>query len=174
MNAEKLTKELQDALTLDDKPKPKPSVNGRMGPLVRSNTMERGPGGSARPENVPPRSEATHRPSRSNEEAMRARRAAGSSSRRAPSGELNIFADPSDSPKKSGSAHRRRNSDSSTIKMAETDEERRRRRREREKRHRERDGKDSKSRKPPKNLDIIDKLDVTSIYGTGRKSLFDI
>jgi hypothetical protein len=44
-----------------------------------------------------------------------------------------------------------------------------RRRRERERRHREREGKDPKSRKPDRKLDIIDKLDVTSIYGTGCK-----
>lgn len=161
-----LTIELQDALTLDEKPKPKLS-SGRMGPPQRSNT-----GGSARPENVPPRSGSTaHRPSRSQEEAMRARKAAGSSSRRGPSGgELNIFADPSDSPKKAESSRRRRNSDSSAMKVPETDEERRRRRREREKRHRDREAaKDPKTKKPPKHLDIIDKLDVTSIYGTGRK-----
>lgn len=170
MEISRLTTELQDALTLDEKPKP--SSNGRMGPPLRSNTFEKGAAGSVRAENVPPRTGSTSRPSKSQEEAMRARKAAGSSSRRAPNGDLNIFADPSDSPRKSVASSRpRRNSDSSTIKMSETDEERRRRRREREKRHRERDAKDPKIRKP-KNLDIIDKLDVTSIYGTGRKLVY--
>jgi hypothetical protein len=42
------------------------------------------------------------------------------------------------------------------------------RRRERERRHRE--GKDkSKSGKPSRRLDLIDQLDATSIYGTGRE-----
>lgn len=53
------------------------------------------------------------------------------------------------------------------------EEERRRRerrRREREARHRDgkpRDGKSSRSKKANYHMDIIDKLDVTSIYGTG-------
>ncbi|KAL2867285.1 Pal1 family protein [Aspergillus lucknowensis] len=54
-----------------------------------------------------------------------------------------------------------------TPKLLDDDDERRRRerrRREREARHK--DGK-SRSRKPGYQLDIIDKLDVTSIYGTG-------
>lgn len=52
-------------------------------------------------------------------------------------------------------------------KLFDGDDEKRRR----ERRHRERDGKtrDGKHRSSRKNrqLDIIDKLDVTSIYGTG-------
>lgn len=52
-------------------------------------------------------------------------------------------------------------------------------RKRRERRHRERDGgardgkgrshTSSKSKKPSQRLDVIDKLDVTSIYGMGRK-----
>jgi hypothetical protein len=42
------------------------------------------------------------------------------------------------------------------------------RRRERERRHRERKEKD-KARPPSKRLDLIDQLDATSIYGTGRE-----
>lgn len=42
------------------------------------------------------------------------------------------------------------------------------RRRERERRHREGKDKD-KSGKPSRRLDLIDQLDATSIYGTGRK-----
>lgn len=56
-------------------------------------------------------------------------------------------------------------------KLLESEEERRRRerrRREREARHR--DGKSSRSKKNNYHMDIIDKLDVTSIYGTGSKS----
>lgn len=108
---------------------------------------------------------------------MRARKAAGSGSRSKPSQELNIFADPSeDSPKKREAGRVRRNSDSSVMersgKPLDPEEEKKRqerRRRERERRHRERDEKDGKSRKPDRKLDIIDQLDATSIYGTGRK-----
>lgn len=92
---------------------------------------------------------------------------------------LDIFADPINLSKttsnttgreRSGRRHQRRNSESSVIdrKVMDTDEDRRRR----ERRHRERDDrhKDDRSRsskKPNARLDIIDKLDVTSIYGTG-------
>lgn len=49
--------------------------------------------------------------------------------------------------------------------------------RRRERRHREREARDgkgkgyssSKPKKPNQRLDVIDKLDVTSIYGMGRK-----
>ena len=64
-----------------------------------------------------------------------------------------------------------------TPKLVDTEDERRRRerrRREREARHRDgKDGKESKDGKPRSSkksnyhMDIIDKLDVTSIYGTG-------
>lgn len=50
------------------------------------------------------------------------------------------------------------------------DEKRRRERRHREREARHRDGKSRSSKKTPSHrLDIIDKLDVTSIYGTGCK-----
>ncbi|KAL4911843.1 Pal1 cell morphology protein-domain-containing protein [Aspergillus aurantiobrunneus] len=92
---------------------------------------------------------------------------------------FNIFADPPSKSKPSGSETRsrdrerrpRRNSESSimerTPKLLDDDDERRRReRRRREREGRHRDGK-SRSKKPVYQLDIIDKLDVTSIYGTG-------
>lgn len=89
---------------------------------------------------------------------------------------LDIFADPpSKAPSGTGSRERerrpRRNSESSimerTPKLLDTDEDRRRReRRRRDREGRHRDGK-PRSRKPHYQLDIIDKLDVTSIYGTG-------
>ena len=50
------------------------------------------------------------------------------------------------------------------------EEERRRRerhRREREARHKNGSGRDGRSKKPVRNLDLIDSLDVTSIYGKG-------
>lgn len=106
---------------------------------------------------------------------MRARRAATQSSSSKPrkSQELDIFADPVESSSSKSGSRLRRNSDSSVLsghrKPMDSEEERKRqerRRRERRER-REKEGKDPKHRKPPKNLDIIDKLDVTSIYGTG-------
>lgn len=96
---------------------------------------------------------------------MRARRAATGLNNRVarPSGELDIFADPS--PQK----HRvRRNSESSVSSRALDPEEEKKRqeRRRRERRHREH-GKEGRPKKTDRKLDIIDKLDVTSIYGTG-------
>lgn len=127
---------------------------------------------SGRSENVPPRG---HRPSRSQEEAMRARKAA-TSGRSRPSQELNIFADPLDnSPRKPSDPRRvRRNSDSSLVdrnsKLSDPEEEKKRQeRKRRERRHRERESKDGKAKKPDRKLDIIDQLDATSIYGTGCK-----
>ena len=106
---------------------------------------------------------------------MRARRAAASSgSRSRPTGELDIFADPSESPKKSDARRIRRNSESSVADRKPLDpeeEKKRQERRRRERRHREREGGSSKSKKPDRKLDIIDKLDVTSIYGTGCECL---
>lgn len=94
-----------------------------------------------------------------------------------------VFADPpglTKSATTAGSRDRerrpRRNSESSIMerpKLLESEEERRRRerrRREREARHR--DGKSSRSKKNNYHMDIIDKLDVTSIYGTGSKFSF--
>lgn len=51
------------------------------------------------------------------------------------------------------------------------DPEDERRRRERRHRERERDGKPRSKRPPGYRLDVIDKLDVTSIFGTGCKFL---
>jgi len=169
---------MQDNLTLNDKPAP---TNGLILP-PQSNTGDRQPppySSTTRGENVRPRPPPGHRPTRSQEEAMRARRIAASSgggSRSRPTGELDIFADPSESPRKSDARRIRRNSESSVIdkKPLDPEEEKRRqerRRRDRERRHRDREGSSSKSKKPDRKLDIIDKLDVTSIYGTGCKQL---
>ncbi|KAL8739108.1 MAG: hypothetical protein Q9181_000219 [Wetmoreana brouardii] len=124
-----------------------------------------------RPENIPPSLQRPpgppHRPSRSEEEQRRLRM--GSKPRGPPQG-LDIFADPPE-PRR----HRlRRNSDSSLASKTLGSEEDRKRR---ERRHREREarkdgklrphGTSSKQKKPNQRLDIIDSLDVTSIYGTG-------
>ena len=97
---------------------------------------------------------------------------------------LDIFADSNTSKPREPSRPResrraRRNSDSSLMErpgkaLDPEDEKRRRERRhrEREARHRDRDGKHrTKGKIPSRRLDAIDKLDVTSIYGTGRKIL---
>lgn len=79
------------------------------------------------------------------------------------------------SPNKGDPRRLRSNSESSVLdkdKLSEEDKRRRERRKEREAR-REKDGKskDGKSSrtKKPQGLDVIDKLDVTGIYGQGRK-----
>ena len=82
---------------------------------------------------------------------------------RGPKAELDIFADPSDPKRVRDKSHRRRNSESSVRDKGPLDPEEERKRRERK--HR-----DSRTRtKQQKRLDVIDKLDVTSIYGTGCK-----
>jgi hypothetical protein len=105
-----------------------------------------------------------HRPSHSKDERERM---AGRS--RGPIGQLDIFADPPDMAKVR-ERRLRRNSDTSIIsgektrKFLDPDDERRRLER------RQRDAKrHGKSKPASRRLDIIDKLDVTSIYGTGRK-----
>ena len=134
-----------------------------------------------RPENIPPSSNAKsglvgHRPSRLNEEEKQRQLNGGK-----PIGSsqgLDIFADPPDAKQR----RPRRNSDSSLVDKAGKlkDPEVERRRRDRERRHRDREarhrdgkgrihGSSSKSKKPSQRLDIIDSLDVTSIYGTGCK-----
>ena len=99
-----------------------------------------------------------HRPTRSQEEALRARKMQG----KGPSDEKR-------SPSRRRDARPRRNSESSILDIEKplTEEEKKakeERRRERERRYRE-----NKDKKPTnRKLDIIDQLDATSIYGTGR------
>ncbi|KAL2017064.1 hypothetical protein VTK56DRAFT_2637 [Thermocarpiscus australiensis] len=100
-----------------------------------------------------------HRPTRSQEEALHARRM------QANGGDNSRPLDPSRSPQRRPDRRPRRNSESSIMDADKsmTDEERKRRERERRHRHRE-----NKDRKPVnRKLDIIDQLDATSIYGTG-------
>ncbi|KAI1483367.1 Pal1-domain-containing protein [Daldinia eschscholtzii] len=148
--------DLFDNLTLDDgskdaKSRPPPSrpANRPPGPPRGENNPPRGRG-------VPP---SSHRPTRSQEEALRARRMHSASN----GGERGLASSPH---RKQGDRRPRRNSDSSMIEKPLTEEEKKARelrRKERERRHRE--GKD-KSRSGRK-IDIIDQLDATSIYGTG-------
>ena len=82
---------------------------------------------------------------------------------RAQRGELDIFADPPD-PNRREKRRPRRNSESSVREKVPLDPEEEKKRRERKRRESKKLGKDGK---PQRRLDVIDKLDVTSIYGTG-------
>ncbi|KIW15303.1 hypothetical protein PV08_05348 [Exophiala spinifera] len=123
--------------------------------------------GSSRRENMPPRPNGSqgppgrHRPSNSDEERRRQR-----SRNRGPPNELDIFADPSDTRPRERRTQRRNSESSIRHKPRDLDPEAEKRRRERK--QREKDGTSShRSKKPNRKLDVIDKLDVTSIYGTG-------
>ena len=131
----------------------------------------------SRPENVPPVKRfgpSTHQVSRSQEEEQQRLRNGGKP--RGPQA-LDIFADPADT---NNVLRPRRNSESSLVdksgKMSSDDEKRRRERRHRDREARHRDGRlrapgASTAKKPSRKLDIIDQLDVTSIYGTGCKQI---
>lgn len=107
-----------------------------------------------------------HRPRGSREDDRRLRT---NGSQELKYGEVNIF----ESPKKS-SEHRRpvmrRNSESSMFDFRDEDRRSERRHRDYESRVREQRGRDGRSSGRPKKphhrrLDVIDKLDVTAIYG---------
>lgn len=107
---------------------------------------------------------------------QKTRNGAGARSR-APLQGQDIFADPPDVVKNGGGRRPRRNSDSSVVssKPLGPEEELRRKEKRHKDREAKRDGKgrphassSSKPKKPNQRLDVIDKLDVTSIYGTGR------
>ena len=78
-------------------------------------------------------------------------------------GELDIFASPGKNENRRPAV--RRNSESSVMDVKGED------RKEREQRHQERDRrhKERRPRKPNRQVDIIDKLDVTGLYGPGCK-----
>ena len=121
--------------------------------------------GDARRENMPPRQYGRgpppgHRPPLTEEE--RKRREA-KMRERAQKGELDIFADPLDQQRRD-KYRPRRNSESSLREKSARDPEEEKKRRERKYRESKRLDKNGK---PQRRLDVIDKLDVTSIYGTG-------
>ncbi|KAI0143761.1 Pal1-domain-containing protein [Xylariaceae sp. FL1272] len=143
--------EIFGGLTLDDKPR-KTSQSGMGSGQPPMNRPPRG-------ENIPPRGRGpppgTHRPSRSQEEAFRARRRQNGSN----------GAMPARSPQRS-EPRLRRNSESSVMEKPISEEEKKMRdmrRRDRERR----DCTDRNGKPKTKKLDIIDQLDATSIYGTG-------
>ncbi|KAL2283972.1 hypothetical protein FJTKL_09213 [Diaporthe vaccinii] len=140
-------------ITIDTKDK-KPDPPQRPPPMNRP--------GAPRGENMPPPGRRgppppNHKPSRSQEEALRARR-------QRPNGD-----GPNSPPRRTGpgSGRGRRNSESSlSERPALTEEERRARDKRRREERKRREGRD----KPPRthrDMDLIDKLDATSIYGTG-------
>ncbi|EMR72092.1 putative pal1 cell morphology protein [Eutypa lata UCREL1] len=146
--------ELFDNLIIDDGNGKKP-LSRPNGDRPAANRPSGGPG-SRRGENAPrgrgpPPS--SHRPTRSQEEALRARKPESKPK------ELNIFESP---PRKRSEARPRRNSDTSVLEIEKPmTEEEKKRRKDRDRRHR-----DQKSR-PSRKLDVIDKLDATGIYGGG-------
>ncbi|KAK0729884.1 Pal1 cell morphology protein-domain-containing protein [Lasiosphaeris hirsuta] len=155
--------DLFGSLTIDDRKPPPP---GPPRPdAARPPQSRRGPPPPGR-ENVPPPGRRgpppNHRPTRSQEEALRARKASQGN------GEASGPIKPSQSPQRRSDRRPRRNSESSVMDSDKimTEEERKARdarRRDRERRHRE--GRDKKP--VNRKLDIIDQLDATSIYGTG-------
>ncbi|KAL8789921.1 MAG: hypothetical protein Q9195_006582 [Heterodermia aff. obscurata] len=158
------TAELFNNLALDDRP-----LNTDTGIADPTAYAQR----PSRPENVPPVRRfgpSSHQVSRSQEEEQQRLRNGGKP--RGPQA-LDIFADPTDT---SRPLRPRRNSESSLVdkngRMSSDDEKRRRERRHRDREARHRDGRprapgSSTTKKPSRKLDIIDQLDVTSIYGTG-------
>lgn len=168
----------QDNLALVDNP----ASSGLQHPMQPPPPYSTSAGPALRPENGPQgisgrRGPPVHRPTRSQEDEQRSRSGV---KQRGPPRELDIFADPAETVRhRENRRPTRRNSESSVADRAgkplDPEEEKRRR----ERRHRERDagardGKgrshtSSKPKKPNQRLDVIDKLDVTSIYGMGRK-----
>ncbi|MCJ1384662.1 hypothetical protein MMC17_007780 [Xylographa soralifera] len=143
------------------------TTNGNRYPIAPPRTTN----GLARAENMPP--PMKHRPSRSHEEEHRLR---NGGKPRGTDQVLDIFADP---PQEGNprDARPRRNSDSSVVdrngKPLDPEEIiKRRRHRARDTRARDAKGRPlpsspARGQKPTRRLDVIDKLDVTSIYGTG-------
>ncbi|KAK3994945.1 Pal1 cell morphology protein-domain-containing protein [Cladorrhinum sp. PSN332] len=167
--------EIFGSLTLEDRSAPAAPArpDATKPPMGRRGPPPGQPGAYGGRENVPPGNRngppPNHRPSRSQEEALRARKAQGAS-------EKLIDIEPSRSPprrqERRAEPRPRRNSESSIapgdkFMTAEERSQRDLRRRERERRQREA-GSGGKDRKPAsRKIDIIDQLDATSIYGTG-------
>ncbi|KAF2125724.1 Pal1-domain-containing protein [Dothidotthia symphoricarpi CBS 119687] len=143
------TEDLFKNLTLDDSdrqrpPQPRPAPN-------RSGTEPRG----------------GHRPSRSDEEERERQRGMPSGMAR-PRGAPGPRPPHQSSPERRENRRPRRNSESSIVDRGnlDRDEERRRRERRRERDDRDKERKSGPRRvRKPQGLDLIDKLDVTGIYG---------
>lgn len=143
---------LQDSITLEDEKPRRPNAD-------ENRRMKQPPPPVPRRRDAPPA--PGHRPTQSQEDALRTRKPQGGESRRPPGGA-------SDSPHKRPERRPRRNSDSSLLidieKPSLTEEEKKARdarRRERERRHR--------PSRPSRRVDLIDQLDMTGIHGVGCK-----
>ncbi|KAK4240129.1 Pal1 cell morphology protein-domain-containing protein [Achaetomium macrosporum] len=151
---------LEDSKSKSAAPPPRPDAGRPPAPPMG----RRGPPPPMREGAPPPNRRGpppNHRPTRSQEEALRAKKMQENGDR---ADRLN----PSRSPQRRPERRPRRNSESSImdVERTMTEEEKRQRelrRRERERRHRENKDKKPTSRK----LDIIDQLDATGIYGVG-------
>ncbi|KAJ5692708.1 hypothetical protein N7462_002131 [Penicillium macrosclerotiorum] len=159
------TRDLFENLSLKPAPAPAPSA---------TTTSSQTKGSRSAPDGASRDPSSRHRPPRERSERSERRPA-----QPRPEDPFDIFADPPPPLSKSStmgppgksSRRPRRNSESSVMERAsklfdDDDEKRRRERRHREREERRRDGKPRSSRRD-RRLDIIDKLDVTSIYGTG-------
>ncbi|KAJ5793457.1 hypothetical protein N7457_000056 [Penicillium paradoxum] len=145
---------------------------------MSSNTRDLFEALSLKPTPPPPATSDTHHrtsSTRNRPPRERPERPPGRSATSKEKDPLDIFADPPTIPSTSkGKSPRRprRNSESSVMDRGsklldvDDDEKRRRERRNREREGRSKDGK-SRSGRKDRRLDVIDKLDVTSIYGTG-------
>ena len=150
----------KDSIAVDRK-KPTPP------PGAPNDGSRRPPPANRRPppgrENMPPPGRRAppgpnHRPTRSQEEALRARKMQGK-------GPL----DEKRSPSRRRDPRPRRNSESSILDIEKPLTEEEKKAKEERRRERERKYRESKDKKPTnRKLDIIDQLDATSIYGTGR------
>lgn len=164
---------MKNELSLEDKPSASSSQRRQLPSRSQSNTGNSGvmgppPYSRTTSENVPPRQSNGHRPSRSQEQALRARNAADRPEKSKPSASLDIFADPP----VEGSRRQRRSSDApdrDSKPLSPEEEKKKAERRERRKRHEA-----ARLLAAKKKLDVIDKLDATSIYGTGRMYEFPI
>lgn len=148
--------DFQDNLSLSNGPTTNGSTSRKDNPPPYSTASRP----ANRTENIPPKPRGpppNHYPSRSQEERSRGAK---------PRQEMDVFADPPPSRR----PRPRRNSESSVnSRMPSPEEERQRKeryKRDREARHRDARAK-HKSKKSTQRLDIIDNLDVTSIYGKG-------
>lgn len=138
-------------------------------PFSASGAIDRlgGAGASPQRSTAPPTSfrqppqQSNHRHSRSNDENQRA------GVPRSPEKLVDIFATPEKDKVKPGQFVRRASETSVIDTRQEEQRERRKAREARAKDGKSRDPAAKKSKKPNPQMDLIDKLDVTSIYGTG-------
>lgn len=119
------------------------------------------PNGAPRGDRMPPPPHMRRPPGHKRTPSEEEKRRRALAKMREAKAELDIFADPTE---KKSRSHRRRNSESSIRDKSSLDPEEEKKRRERK----HRDG-SKRGVRGQKRLDVIDKLDGTSIYGSGCK-----